>query len=116
MNDIENTFAKMFGNWNIQLPPDAITLKQPGEIMQAGWLIRYVFGADYLDYYAQHRMTNPRHGRIHSDGRHEPLEAPHEMYVIPRDSDESGRQKAKEDFYANNRRIHEELRAKGLVD
>ena len=116
MNNVETTFAKMFGNWNIQLPLNAVALKQPGEIMQAGWFIRYVFDADYLDYYADHRMTNPRHGRIHSDGRHESLEAPQEMYVVPGDADESVRQQAKEDFYANNRRIHAELRAKGLVD
>ncbi len=116
MNNIEKTFAKMFSTWNIQLPPNAVALKQPGEITQAGWFIRYVFGADYLDYYADHRMAGPSHGRIHPDGRHESLEAPQVMYVVPGDADESTRQKAEEEFYANNRRIHEELRAKGLVD
>ena len=116
MDNIETTFAKMFGNWNIQLSPNATTLKQPGKIMQAGWIIRYVFGSDHLDYYAEHRMTNPRHGRIHSDGRHESLEAPNEMYVIPSDADESARQQAKEDFYAHNRRVYSELKAKGLTD
>ena len=35
-----------------------------------------MFGEDYLDYYAEHRMTSPCHERIHSDGRWESLEAP----------------------------------------
>ena len=76
MNNIDTAFAKMFESWNIHLPLNATTLKQPGKIVQAGWAIRYVFGEDYLDYYAEHRMTNPRHERIHSDGRCESLEAP----------------------------------------
>ena len=47
--------------------------------MQAGWAISYVFGEDYLDYYAEHRMTNPRHVRIHAEGLCESLEAPQDM-------------------------------------
>lgn len=116
MNNIDTTFAKIFDSWNIHLPPNATTLKRPGKITQAGWSIRYVFGEDYLDYYAVHRMTNPRHVRIHSDGRCESLEAPKEMYAIPRDADESTRQQAQEDFYAYNRKVYSELRAKGLAD
>ena len=116
MNKIETAFAKTFSTWNIQLPPDATDRKQPGKIMQSGWIIRYVFGEDYLDYYAVHRMTNPRHERIHPDGRSEPLEAPREMYIVPGGADEAARQKAKEDYYAYNRRVHAELKAKSLQD
>ena len=116
MSNIEATFAGDFGNWDIHLPPDAIALKQPGKIMKSGWIIQYVFGDGYLDYYAEHRMTNPRHQRIHSDGRREWLEAPKEGYVIPGDADESTRQQAEEEFYAYNRRVYSELKAKGLVD
>ncbi len=116
MNNIEAAFAEDFGSWNIRLPPEATGLKQPGKITKAGWNIRYVFGEDYLDYYAEHRMTNPRHERIHSDGRREGLEAPSDMYVIPEGADESTLQRAQEEYYAYNRRIHSELRAKGLMD
>ncbi len=115
MDNIETAFAKTFDNWNIRLPQNATALKQPGKIVQAGWVISYVFGEDYLDYYAEHRMTNPRHVRIHSDGRSESLEAPQEMYAVPGDADETARQQAKEDFYAYNRRVYSELRAKGLA-
>ena len=116
MNAIERSFARTFDNWGITLPPDATSLRRPGKIVQAGWIIRYVFGEDYLDYYAAHRMTNPRHVRIHSDGRRESLEAPREMYVVSRGADESARKQAKEDFRAYNRRVHAELKAKGLAD
>ena len=116
MKNIDTAFAKMFESWNIHLPPNATTLKQPGKIVQAGWAIRYVFGEDYLDYYAEHRMTNPRHERIHSDGRCESLEAPSNDYVVPMNADESALQQAKEDFYAYNRKLYSELKAKGLAD
>ena len=116
MNAIERTFARTFDNWGMSLPPDATALRRPGKIVQAGWIIRYVFGEDHLDYYAVHRMTNPRHVRIHSDGRRESLEAPSEMYATPRGADERAQQKAREDFYEYNRRVHAELRAKELMD
>ena len=116
MNNISTAFAKMFEPWDIHLPTDATTLKQPGKIRQRGWFISYVFGEDYLDYYAEHRMTNPRHVRIHSDGQCESLEAPRDMYAVSGDADESERQRAEENFYAHNRRVYCELRAKGLVD
>ncbi|MCY3801057.1 MAG: hypothetical protein OXG46_05730 [Chloroflexi bacterium] len=116
MNDIEATFAEYFSNWDIRLPTDATADRQPGKIWKSGWSIRYVFGEDYLDFYAVHRMTNPRHHRIHSDGRLEWLEAPRDMYGYPGDADESTKQQAKEEFYAYNRRVYAELEAKGLVD
>lgn len=98
IDSIESAFAETFDTWNIRLPPDATTLKQPGKIMQAGWAISYVFGEDYLYYYAEHRMTNPRHVRIHAEGLCESLEAPQDMYAVPGDADESTRQKPKRTF------------------
>ena len=116
MNNIDAVFAKTFDSWDICLPPDATTLKLPGKINRKGWMIRYVFSEDYMDYYAEHRMTNPRHVRVHSDGRSESLKAPQDMYVVPGDADESVRQRAKENFHAYNREVYAELKAKGLVD
>lgn len=116
MSSIEAVFAEYFGNWDIRLPPDAISLKQPGKIMKSGWIIRYVFGDGYLDFYAVHRMTNPRHVRIHSDGRCEWLEAAKDWYSYPGDADESTRRQAEEEYYAYNKRVYSELRAKGLAD
>ena len=116
MDNIHRIFAKAFGNWDIHLPPDATTLKRPGRIKKAGWSISYVFGEDYLDYYAEHRMTNPRHMRIYADGRVEGMEAPRDGYAIPAGANEATEKQAEEAFYAHNRRVYAELRAKGLVD
>ncbi len=116
MNRIEAAFAEYFGTWDIHLPPDAVALQQPGRILKAGWYITYVFGEDYLDFFAEHRMTNPRHGRVYSDGRYEALEAPREWCVIPAGADEAAKQQAREEYYAYNRRVYAELRAKGLAD
>ena len=116
MNRIEAAFTDIFATWDIRLPPVAVTLRQPGKINKRGWAIRYVFGEDHLDFYADHRMTNPRHVRIHSDGQIKHLEAPREMYSIPRNADERTRLQAKEDFYAYNRGVYAKLEAKGLAD
>ena len=115
MDMIASVLAKTFKNWNIELPPDAMTTRQAGTIKQAGWIIRYVFGPDYLDYYASHRMTNDRHVRIHSDGRTEGLEAPQDMYVVPGNADEATRSKAKADFQECNRAVHQKLKEKGIA-
>ena len=116
MDSIAAAFAETFEPWDIRLPSDATASKTPGKITHAGWHVRYVFGEDYLDYYAEHRMTNPRHVRIHSDGRGESLEAPRDMYVVPRDADEAASRQAKEEFHAYNRRVYSQLRDKGLAD
>ena len=116
MNRIEAAFAEYFEAWDIQLPSNAAALQQPGKILKAGWHIKYVFGKDHLDFFAEHRMTNPRHGRIYSDGRYEALEAPREWCVTPAGADEAAKQQAWEEYYAYNRRVYTELRAKGLSD
>ena len=116
MTNIEKTFTQTFKNWNIELPPDAVSEKQAGTIRKAGWSIRYVFVEDCLDYYAAHRMTNDRHVRIHPDGRSENLEAPQDMYSYPGDADEETKEKAKGEFYAYNRAVYAKLREKGLMD
>ena len=113
MGKIEETFADIFRNWNIQLPANATVEKKRGKTRQSGWSISYVFGNDYMDYYAEHRMTNPRHARIYVDGKVESLPAPFEMYSY---SDESDKERARQEFIRHNRAIYAELERKGLVD
>ena len=95
MDKIEKAFADYFRNWDICLPPGASTLKQPGQIRKAGWFISYVFGDNYLDFFANHRMTNPRHERIHADGRIECLDTYWEFRVAGEE----------EEFYVHNRKV-----------
>ena len=113
MGKIEEKFADIFRNWNIQLPANATVDKKRGKIRQNDWSISYIYGNDYMDYYAEHRMTNPRHVRIYVDGKVEDLPAPLEMYSY---SDESDKERAKQEFVRHNRAIYAELERKGLVD
>ena len=113
MDKIEEKFANIFRNWNIQLPTNATVEKKRGKIRQNGWSISYVFGNDCMDYYAEHRMTNPRHVRIYVDGKVEELPSPLEMYSY---SEESDKERAKQEFFRNNREIYAELERKGLVE
>ena len=114
---IESRFNRDFANWDICLPPEAIASRRAGRIVENGWTIWYAFGSDngaeYLDYYASHRMTNDRHVRLYIDGRVEGLEAISEMYVTSDDPDEAAQAKA--DFHARNRDVQRMLDEKGFT-
>ena len=114
---IESTFNRDFANWDICLPRQAIASRQAGRIVESGWTIWYTFGSDegaeYLDYYASHRMTNDRHVRLHADGRVEGLEAIAEMYATSADPEEAAQAKA--DFHARNRDVRRMLDEKGFT-
>lgn len=114
MDNIVAYFNRYFANWGIELPQEAVACRQPGKIQQAGWSIRWVFGADgadeYLDFYAMHRMTNDLHERIHADGRTEALETQRDMRRASSDPEEDAR--LQEEYYAHNRRVSQELDAK----
>ena len=113
MDNIERIFGDTFEHWDIQLPANATVDKKRGKIHQSGWSISYVFGEDYMDYYAEHRMTDPRHVRIYTDGKVETLPAPREVYAY---SDERDKDGAREEFFRYNRAVYAELERKGLVD
>ena len=117
MDRIESEFNGDFAHWDICLPPEAVASRQAGRIVKSGWTIWYAFGsddgADYLDYYASHRMTNDRHVRLYADGRVEGLEAISEMYAVPEDPDEAA--EAKADFHARNRDVRRMLDEKGFT-
>ncbi len=117
LDRIESAFNSAFDHWDICLPPEAIASRQAGRIVKSGWTVWFAFGAEagaeYLDYYASHRMTNDRHVRLHADGRVEGLEAINEMYVVPDDPDEAAQVKA--DFHARNRDVRRMLDEKGFT-
>ena len=117
MDRIESEFNGDFAHWDICLPPEAIASRQAGRIVKNGWTVWFAFGSDdgaeYLDYYASHRMTNDRHVRLYADGRVEGLEAIGEMYVVPEDPSEAAQAKA--DFHARNREVRRMLDEKGFT-
>jgi hypothetical protein len=77
---IVEAFNSTISHWEIRLPPNSVETRGPGHIFQAGWHIGWIWGAadgeDFLEYFAQHRMTNDRHYRIWTSGRVEALPAP----------------------------------------
>ena len=78
MNDREKLrqrFNRVFANWEIELPVNAVSPGVVWQIVQRGWTIwmRFDIGADdgreHLDYYAMHRMTNDGHVRPQAQHR-----------------------------------------------
>ncbi len=118
MNTIARAFANYFKAWNIHLPKEALTMRQPGVITAAGWHIQYLFGADeqgaYLDFYAAHRMTNDRHHRLYESGDIKDLPAYLEWIVYPANATEEQKRAAEHAFHAHNAQVSEELRRKGF--
>ena len=116
MEEIETRFAETFSHWDISLPPDAVVSRSRGKIIEAGWVIWYVFGSDerseYLDYYASHRMTDDRHIRVHADGREEDLPTIQSMRIVSRDPEEDARLEA--EYFARNQRVSRMLKEKGF--
>lgn len=108
LSNIGSRFARYFAHWGIELPEIAVAGRKRGELFQAGWSVRWLFGFDekgeYLDFYAVHRMTNDRHLRIHENGEVTELEALSELILV-------GNEK---EYYARNRRVGRMLKAKGF--
>jgi hypothetical protein len=114
MDLITNEFNKYFSKWKITLPEENIQKHQKGSIFQGGWKINFVFGikddAEYLEYYAIHRMTNDRHIIIYDNGEKEQLECLEPPLEYSPGIDERQREHNK-----HNRRVKEELSYKGLL-
>ena len=116
MRRIEAQFNESFRNWHIRLPREAIKARQRGKIVEAGWTIWFLFGADasgeYLDYYSSHRMTNDSHVRLYDDGRVEGLESLWDMHSTSDDPDEAAR--LEDEFWDHNERVARLLEDKGF--
>ncbi len=117
MDRIKSAFNKSFARWDICLPPEAIASRKAGRIVKSGWTIWFTFGseegAEYLDYYASHRMTNDGHVRLYADGRRKGLKAIEELYVVPEDPAEAAQSQA--EFHARNREVRRMLDEKGFT-
>lgn len=116
MDQIPRMFAERFARWEIALPAENLKSRFSGHIAQGGWLIQFCFGrddkGDYLDYYASHRMTDDDHIRLYADGTQVELAALRGFYLTRNDPVEAKR--LEEEYYETNRRITEELVAKGF--
>ena len=101
------------------MPPEALTTRQPGRLSASGWTIHYLFGTDeqgdYLDFYAQHRMTNDRHVRIRATGETEMLPAILDAVAFPPDASDEQRRQVEQACRRHNISVTEGLRRKGFL-
>ncbi len=113
---IEAKFNEFFTTWGLRLPPEAISHRQRGRILQAGWVVWYLFDADdqgeYLDFYATHRMGGDHHRRLRANGGRECLPTLQRMYASSADPEEA--QRLVDAFFAENQRVADLLAAKGF--
>jgi hypothetical protein len=113
---IQAAFKEYFDEFDLELPK---TLKEKGTIQQGGWSITYVLtreGDDQpaLDFFAEHRLTNPRLIRIHPDGRVEEVASLQENFGF--DPDVAGdQQRAEKEFQEHNDRFAKLLEERGLL-
>ena len=116
MDRIKQKFEEMYSHWEIILPEDDYKNKKRGFIQKNGWLIQYCFGLEddknYMDIYAEHRMTDPAHERIYEDGDIKELSHYELGYTI--DKDPKVTQKNKIKFKEHNRKVAQELIEKGF--
>jgi hypothetical protein len=116
MESIIEAFRAYFDH-SVEIP---LPLSEKGSIEDdsTGWTISYVMNKDengqpYLDFTANHRMTNSRHIRITHDGTVIGLETYQEFYAYdPKiEGDKEVKQQA---YYEHNRKVSEILKKKGL--
>lgn len=115
---IEAYVRDYFHAWGIELPQESLAAREGGHIFESGWHIGYVWGIENGDEYldlAQHRMTNDRNFRAFASGRVESMPAPPAFVVYPREATEGERQKLDDEYVETNRRVHADLRERGLL-
>ena len=116
---IEDYFTKRFETWDIRLPSEAVRRRLGGHIFEAGWHIGFIWGTEngeeYLEFLAQHRMTDDRRQRVYSSGRIDDLPvAPHWVAIPDGISPEKEAELLKASAQ-EHRRISAELRERGLL-
>ena len=115
---IAKSFNGYFGNFDIRIEAGDVVVGSRQEIRRRGWWIAFRVlpddaGFPSLEFYATHRMTNDRHGRIWADGHIDELDAIRELYgydpKVPGSEDA-----AKREYLRHNQTVAEDLRAAGL--
>jgi hypothetical protein len=112
MEKIKEAFEQRFERWQIELSLDDLENSRSGSIQQQGWLINYRFGReanrDFLEYFANHRMTNDTLNRIWDDGTLEIIGYCQEFYL-------ADNQEAEQAYFDHNRRFYQQVKERGLA-
>lgn len=108
---IKHVFDRRFAAWSIELPPGITRDQRPTSIHKNGWTINYRLvteaGAEVLEFFVSHRMTNDTLNRIYSDGREELLGYCRQFYP-------AGDPTAKRDYLDHNKAFYEDVKRRGL--
>lgn len=117
--EIEAEFARRFATWGIRLPPAAVAARENGRMQASGWSIGFAWGdvdgEEFLDYFADHSMTDPSCTRIWVSGRVEDLPAPSANMLIPAGASDAEIAELERQHFAQNTASYEALREQGLV-
>lgn len=116
MSLINDSFSAYFNDHNISLP-DPIPSK--GTVKASGWTITYRLFKDenqafYLDFFAQHRMTNSRHVRILDSGEIQTLESYRDALIFNEQTGDNWN-KALAAKQIHNEKVTDILKAKELI-
>jgi|GEM_PF-1865459 hypothetical protein len=115
---IRKAFAEYFAVWGIELPSSLSEGK--GSIHQGGWSIDWLVGVrrgnPYLDFSALHRMTNPRHHRIHASGKVIWLPAERDVFLFESGSTEVATAAKRARYDRQNARVSALLRRKFVTE
>jgi hypothetical protein len=118
-HNIVTKFNENYSNWDIAISEAILINDFTYEIKKRGWIIRFVCiennNQECIEVYAMHRMTSDRHYIIDTEGEIETLEVPTGMFSFDREV-EGDLEKKREENQKRNRRIHAELKMKGLVN
>lgn len=116
MEKIRRAFKEYFDEFDIELPE---TIQVKGSIQEGGWSITYILNTDEdgkpaLDFFAEHRMTNPQLVRIHADGRVEEVASIQETYSFDPDRKGDG-ERAQKEFQEHNDKVAKLLKERGFL-
>lgn len=114
---IRKAFAEYFATWGIRLPRSLAAGR--GHIDARGWSIDWLVGSrrgkPYLDFGASHRMTNPRHHRIHASGDVVWLPAERDMFMFSSGSTDAEAAARQARYERQNDRVATLLRKKFAI-
>ena len=119
LTNLRKSFKEYFDEPGIELP-DAI---KPGvvggfEDIGTGWSIAYKLGKEesayFLDFFAEHRMTNSRHHRILESGKVIDLESFWEFGFPQYPDDPERTKREQEEIWSKNAEVEKILKQKGL--
>jgi len=120
LKQIRDSFRNYFDEPAIELPEKIeLGLVKSIDLIGSGWSIKYKLDtADnkcFLDFYAEHRMTNSRHLRVLENGEVISLENFWEFGYTVYDDDQERTEREKNEKIQKNQEVEDVLTQKGFM-